>query len=207
VADTNFLPGLGDSVRIHASPGGGLTDLPGNGPERLARWAPIRFGEVPVRIAVEVPSPLLVDRGQIPANHEPPVSLQVRRSEADGTWNPLPGGPSLTRPLRDYVGIVVTLNRIPDEGGLYVYDRLGVAVTRIDFAPVREAARAGLLERTSRGEFQILLAWNGRDDRGHDVASGVYLARIYGWLRDGSRHDAVNVVRRVGVRRPLPDNF
>lgn len=201
----SFLAAPGDSVRIFAAPRGGLTDQDFNAPETLAHWTPIRFPELPIRMEVEVATPLLVDRGQILSPLEPPVSVLVRK-DGRAPWNPLPGGIPLARPLDDYASVLVTLNRIPDDGGLFIYDRLGVAVTHLDFRAVRQAADAGLLERTRRGDYQILFAWNGCDAAGRKVATGIYLARVYGWIADDHRSGAVNVVRTIGVRRPLPSN-
>jgi hypothetical protein len=207
LADPAFVPKAGDSVRVHPAPRGGLTDLDGNAPERLAYWTPIRFDPLPLWITVDLPAPMLLDRGQILTKNKPPVTLLVRRGPEEPEWKPLPGGTALARPIEDYARVVVTLNRIPDEGGMYIYDRMGVAVGKVEFAAVQRAAEAGLLARTSRGEFQILLAWNGCDAEGRKVATGVYLARVYGWIRDDHHSEAVNVVRKIGVRRLLPDNF
>jgi hypothetical protein len=205
--DSTFVVGAEDSARIFSAPQGALSDLMGNAPGTLAYWTPIRFGVPPIWISVEVPEPLLVDKGQEIPRSEPTVTVLVRKNEDVPVWTPLPGGVGLSRPMDDYASVVVTLNRIPTEGGMYIYDRLGVAVAKVELDGLRAADEAGLIDRTRQGDFQVLLAWNGCDSQGRKVASGIYLARVLAWFNENGHREAANVVRTIGVRRRLEANF
>lgn len=206
--DSTFLAGKQDSVRIFAKPQGGLTDTAGNAAMAFAHWTPLVFGAPPIRITVGVPNPVMYDKGEVIPVGEDPVRILVRRSESDTiSWTPLPGTKELPRPLGQFSGITIDLNRIPDEGAMYIYDLMGVSVVKVDLSSLKAAADAGLLSRTRRGDYQIFLAWNGCDATGKKVATGIYLARVFGWIRENNVPEAVNVVKKMGIRRALKDNI
>ncbi len=203
--DSTFPARLGDSVRIHAKPAGALSDTVANAPQRLAYWAPLAFGQPPLFIQTQVPTPVVIDRGwNIPAN-QPPVTILIRK-DPHSEWTTLTGEKPL-QPIGQYSGLTLNLNRIPEGGGLYVYDLLGVAVVKKDLSELLPAAQAGVIQRTRRGDYEIFLAWDGCDMKGNKVATGIYLARVYGWAVEENRRSMINVVKKLGIRRELPSTM
>jgi hypothetical protein len=82
--------------------------------------------------------------------------------------------------------------------GLHVYDILGVHVASasVRFDPAT-------LPSDRLGRVQVRLMWNGRDERGRRVASGVYLMRaILQATRSGPTARIENTIWKVGL---LPD--
>ena len=152
-------------------------------------------------IQADVPVPVVIDRGwEIPAG-QVPVQVLVRK-DPNAEWTTLSGEKPL-QPIEQYSGVTLSLNRIPEGGGLYIYDLLGTAVVKKDLSELLPAAAAGIVERTRRGDYEIFLAWDGRDMNGNKVSTGIYLARIFGWAKDGDRRSMINVVKKLGLRREV----
>lgn len=203
--DSTFPAHTGDSVRIFAKPAGALSDTEANTPGRLAHWTPLVFGLPPLFIQTRVPTPVVIDRGwDIPAN-QPPVTILIRK-DLNAEWTTLTGEKPL-QPIGQYSGLTLNLNRIPEGGGLYVYDLLGVAVVKKDLSELLPAAQAGVIQRTRRGDYEIFLAWDGCDMKGNKVGTGIYLARVYGWAQEENRRSMINVVKKLGIRRELPSTM
>lgn len=200
--DSTFPARPGDSIRIYAKPGGALSDTVANAPELLAHWTALEFGQPPLFIETKVPVPVVIDRGwDIPSN-QPPVTILVRK-DPNSEWTTLTGEKPL-QPIGQYSGLTLNLNRIPEGGGLYIYDLLGTAVVKKDLSELLPAAQAGMIERTRRGDYEIFLAWDGCDMKGTKVSTGIYIARVYGWANDGKQRAMINVLKKLGIRRELP---
>jgi len=204
--DSSFKARPGDSVRISAKPTGALSDTVGNQPGSLAFWTPLNFGKPPLIIEAVVPNPVMIDRGgDIPAG-EQPITILVRNGSDDSAWSTLQG----EKPLQsagNYSGVVLNLNRIPEGGGIYIYDLVGTAVVRFDLSGLIAAANAGQIERTRRGDYQIFFAWDGRDMNGQKASTGIYIARAFGWVRENNQRTMINVLKKMGIRRELPLNM
>ncbi len=198
--DSTFAGTKGDSLRISAAPGGALSDTAGNAPERLAWWTPIVWGAPPALLDLEVPHPVLELEKSAPAD----VSRVTRyvRQTADASWKPVDGGhPDPTHRS----GVVVTLNRIPTNLALFIYDNMGVSVLTQEFSDLAKLADQGLLSRTRRGDYEMWLAWDGRDDRGLPVATGVYFVRMHARIHgESGERILLNAVRKVGIHRTVP---
>jgi hypothetical protein len=204
--DSTFPARAGDSVRISARPTGNLSDTSANTPGSLAFWTPLEFGKPPLIIEAIVPTPVMIDRGEAPPAGQRPITILVRKNPNDSTWSTIQGE-APGQSMGSYSGVVLNLNRIPEGGGIYIYDLVGTAVVRFDLSGLIAAANSGLIERTRRGDYQIFFAWDGRDMNGQKASTGIYIARAFGWVREDSRTTMVNVLRKMGIRRELPENM
>lgn len=202
LVDSLFPAKLGDSLRIAAA--GAISDTALNVPETLARWAVIEWGQPPPSLVVGVRKDVVRAPPEAAPSSEPPLTALVRDpttetwTRGDNTGSPVPDG------LQErFGGPVVRLNRIPKNLSLYVYDNMGTAVLDRDLSDLAKMQEQGLLKRTRRGDFEVWLAWNGKDRLGRPVASGVYTFRVVGWFREGTQMMIVNGLVSQGVfRRP-----
>ena len=197
--DSTFLATASDSVRI--AQGGGIADLLGNAPGRTALWAPIEVGPTRLKLQVQ-PWPAMANYTgwQLPPS-EPPLSVFVRATSSD-PWRTLDGA----APAQDashYAGLLLKTNKDLDDAVIYVYDNSGVAVTKIDLAPVQELVRQGLLPTTVRGDIQVWIAWNGKGNHFAMASSGVYLFRVIAWKMFEGRRELVHQVYTLGWRNPI----
>jgi hypothetical protein len=201
VHDTDVVR-FGDSLRLAAfSTGGTIADLLGNRPGDTAKWVPIRWMEPSPRLELEVPNPIArASEASVPSN-EPAISVLVRPAEGSA-WGVGSGStsPDLSTPegRTRLGGVVVRLNRLPRELGVYIYDNMGVAVLSHDVTDIESLAQAGILARTRRGDYEIWLAWDGKDQNGRLASTGVYTFRVFGRVEDGSQLFLLNQIRKTG---------
>lgn len=202
LVDSQFPAKLGDSLRIAAA--GALSDTSLNAPETLAHWSVIEWGQPPPSLTVGVRKDVVRAPPEAAPASEPPLTALVRDptteswSRGEDIGSPVPQG------LEErFGGPVVRLNRIPKNLSLYVYDNMGTAVVDRDLSDLARMQEQGLLKRTRRGDFEVWLAWNGKDRLGRPVASGVYTFRVVGWFREGTQMMIVNGLVSQGIfRRP-----
>ncbi|MEK7393422.1 MAG: vWA domain-containing protein [Fibrobacterota bacterium] len=204
--DSSFTASLGDSVRISSRPTGALSDMAGNLPGKFAFWTRLQFGAPQLILEASIPTPVVIDRGgEIPVGQKP-ITLLVRKDPYDSSWTTVQGEAPM-QPVGSYSGMILNLNRIPEGGGIYIYDLLGTAVVQFELTGLIEAANAGQIERTRRGDYQIFLAWDGRDMNGQKVSTGIYIARAFGWVTVDNQRTMINVLKKMGIRRELPINI
>jgi len=180
-----------------------LGDLSGNQPGRLAWWTPIEWGAPPPVLHLVVPYAIaLTLETEVPAS-EPPISILIRKA-SDGAWVPADGnGPQgLGTPGGEarLSGVVVRLNRIPEGLGMYVYDNMGVLVLNRDLSDLATLAQAGAIPRTRRGDYEVWLAWDGKDGAGRLASTGIYRVRVYGWVKDEGKLLLLNQLRTLGFK-------
>jgi len=195
----------GDSLRITATPSGALSDDAGNSPGSLAWWTPIVWGQPPVNLALDVPHPVVQFGSEPVPPQESPITLLVHPDLTQTTVWTAPQGPTPSGLDTRFGGPVVRLNRIPVTLGMYVYDNLGVFVLSQDLSGLDTLISSGALTRDRRGDYEIWLAWNGKDAKGRDAATGVYTIRVFGWLKDGGRTYLFNVLKKQGLHRLYPN--
>ncbi|MBK8804753.1 MAG: hypothetical protein IPN71_22350 [Fibrobacteres bacterium] len=200
VVDSNFIGRPGDSVRF--SWPGALADAEGNAPERFAHWAPLDWGEVPATMDVDLPHPMVRADGIVVPPGEPAIQPFVRKSPSD-PWTAPDGTPAPAGDER-FSGMLVRLNRVPENVILYIYDNLGNSVAYQELPMFRQWVDKGQITRTRRGDFEVWLAWDGMDNKGKPVGSGVYLMRAVAWFKDGNQLRIVNQLRNTGIHRTIP---
>lgn len=202
LVDSLFPAKLGDSLRIAA--GGALSDTSLNAPETLARWTAIEWGQPPPSLVVGVRKSLVRAPPEAAPASEPPLTALVRDPTTDAWSRGEDIGAPIPEGLQErFGGPVVRLNRIPKNLSLYIYDNMGTAVLDRDLSDLAKMQEQGLIKRTRRGDFEVWLAWNGKDRLGHPVASGVYTFRVVGWFREGTQMMIVNGLVSQGIfRRP-----
>lgn len=202
LVDSLFPAKPGDSLRIAAA--GALSDTSLNVPETLAHWIAIEWGRPPPALGVGIRKNIVRSPPESHPVSEPPLTALVR----DPTTNDWNRGENVGAPLPEgleerFGGPVVRLNRIPKNLSLYIYDNMGTAVLDRDLSDLAKMEADGLLKRTRRGDYEVWLAWNGKDRLGNAVASGVYTFRVVGWFREGTRMMVVNGLVSQGIfRRP-----
>ncbi len=199
VVDSSFVGRPGDSVRF--SWPGALADMEGNAPERFAHWTPLEYGAVPAHMEVELPNPMVKADGYVVPPGEPAIQPFVRKSPAD-PWT-LPDGIAAPGDTRRFSGMLVKLNRVPENVILYIYDNLGNSVAYQELPMFRQWVDKGQITRTRRGDLEVWLAWDGMDQNGRPVGSGVYLMRAVAWMKDGSQTRIVNQLRKTGIQRAI----
>lgn len=200
VIDSTFIGRPGDSVRF--SWPGALADAEGNAPERYAHWTPLEYGTVPAQMQVELPHPMVrADNIVIPPG-EPAIQPFIRKSPSD-PWT-LPDGTPAPAGDERFSGMLVRLNRVPENVILYVYDNLGNSVAFQELPMFRQWVDKGQITRTRRGDFEVWLAWDGMDGKGKPVGSGVYLMRAVAWFKEGNQMRIVNQLRNTGIHRTIP---
>lgn len=175
----------GDSLRWTAS----VQDASGNAAS--THWRPVGGSPRPAYLRITPPTPLF--RPDPGAGSTSALEVQMRSSS---TWTN-PSGAATSCDTIVCSGPTLELNQ-PMSLRIHVYDLLGVHVASASaqFDPATLAS-----DRLGRVRVRIL--WNGRDERGRRVASGVYLLR--GILRatatDGTAKIG-NAVWKIGL---LPD--
>lgn len=200
LVDTSFHGVWGDSVRIGAWPDGGVSDFVGNRPGRFAHWSPIEMGETPSRlVAMSWPAMVKYEGWIIPVS-DPGLTVLLRPTSRD-VWKTLDGKAPMQDPSH-YVGIRILSNKDLDAASLYVYDHMGLFVGHIHLAPLLEQMRGRSSGKTLRGDYEILVAWNGKDTDGRVVPSGPYLARLMAWQGFGHNRKLVHWIFKIGWRVP-----
>jgi len=200
LVDTTFPATAEDSIRLAAWPSGGIGDLSRNGPAEAARWVPLEVVPGPFRLAVTAwPSLTAWTNWTIPPG-EPALSLFVRTSPRS-SWLSPDGTPAVVD-ASHYSGMLIKLSRTLKSGMVHIYDNAGIAVARVDLAPVLDALAKGRIGNPLRGDVQIWAAWNGRSADGRMVASGVYLARVFGQAEVDGKDVVYNHVHRLGWSFP-----
>lgn len=191
-----------DSLRIAAA--GGLADVARNHPDRTAYWTSIEWSVPPPVIAIAIPHPVVkMQEAEVPAG-EPALTV-VLRDPATGAYS-APGAVLPHGLETRFGGPQLRLNRIPKRLGLYIYDNMGVAVLSKDLSQLADLSAAGLLQRDHRGQYEVWLAWDGKDAAGRPVSSGVYTFRVWGRFDIDGAVRVVNKTITEGVfrREPLP---
>lgn len=200
LVDSTFLATGKDSLRIGAWPSGGVQDPAGNRPGRFAHWAPLELGPIPLRLNARPWPSMARNTGWSVPSGEPPLSLYVRATGAD-EWRSLDGRRSPSEPSR-YTGVLLQSNSDIDDGTLYLYDNLGVAVAKLELAELAQAVRQSRTERTIRGGYQAWIAWNGTTSRGEFAPTGVYIGRLVVWKRQDKELSLVHQVFKLGWQMP-----
>jgi len=203
LVDTTFVGANGDSIRLAASPDGGIADLVGNAPGQDAAWVPLEIGKPRLKLDARAwPAVTTYAGWSIPSN-EPALSWYTRPGPGVD-WKRVDGG-APRQELSQYAGVAIRTNRELDAGVVYLYDNSGVAVATLDLAPVFVAVRDGSVKTNARGDFEVWVAWNGKSSSGRHAASGVYLARVLAWRNTDTERAVVNHVFRLGWN--VPDRF
>jgi hypothetical protein len=202
LVDSTFAGAPGDLLRITIAGTGMLADTSGNAPGRLAYWTKLEWGAPPPVLAMQVPHPVVT----LGAFEFPPAELPVARwvrATEDAPWRSVDGRRS--EDISRYSGLVVRLNRIPHTMRLYIYDNLGVDVLNIEFDDFAALVETGALQRTRRGDYELWLAWNGKDAQGRNVATGVYAVRTLVRIKDDEfGHLVLHGIRKLGIHRSIP---
>lgn len=200
LVDSSFLATDKDSLRIGSWPSGGTQDLAGNRPGRFAHWAPLELGPIPIRLDARPWPSMARNTGWQAPLDEPPLSLYVRATAKD-EWRSLDGRRSPSEPSH-YVGVMIQSNSDIDDGTLYLYDNLGVAVAKLDLTELAQAVRQSRTQRTIRGGYQVWIAWNGTTSRGEFAPTGVYIGRLVVWKRQDKELSMVHQVFKLGWQMP-----
>lgn len=193
-----------DSLRIAArAKGGTLSDVSGNTPGKLAYWVPIQWGAPPPVLRLVVPHPIAQTSETVVPSEEPPVNIMVRQTSGD-SWVPAEGSnpPGMGTPQGEsrFSGVVVRLNRIPETLGMYIYDNLGVLVLNQDLSSLSRLAGSGAIPRSRRGDYEVWLAWDGKDGGGKMASTGIYTIRVYGWVKDQGKVYLINQLKTAGLK-------
>lgn len=202
LVDSTFVGVRGDLLRITIAGTGVLADTSGNAPGRLAYWTKLDWGAPRPVLALQVPHPVV----NLEAFEFPPAEAAVARwvrATEEAPWTSVDGRRS--EDISRYSGLVVRLNRIPHTLKLYIYDNLGVDVLNIEFDDFAGLVESGALQRTRRGDYELWLAWNGKDAQGRKVATGVYAVRALVRIKDDEfGHLVLHGIRKVGIHRSMP---
>lgn len=193
----------GDSAQLDGV-GAGIADRNGNIPGPNYGWVPVKIGLRPIRLDFKLKNFLEAPLG-IGIPGVPPLSVMVRarpeRGAVDTAWVRLDGFAGVEE--RNAVHLTMTTNR-PFDGGAYLFDNLGVFVFAVDLSALKKMADAGTLPMDGSGMFQVRIAWDGRDQSGKDVVSGVYWMRLV-LKEQGGEDEPVKMLNKVfgfGIKRP-----
>jgi len=195
LVDSAFPAKVGDSLRIAL--GGALSDSAKNAPDTLAYWTPIRWGQPPPKLTISLLHPVVYHPITDAPSAEKPISIVVR-NPASQTWT-APDGDVPVGIQSRFGGPIVRLNRIPQDLGIYVYDNMGVSIVSQDLSDLSRMEANGALSRTRRGDYEVWLAWDGKDSQGNPVPSGVYTFRVVGRLHEGRDTYVVNTTITQGI--------
>lgn len=202
LVDSSFAAQDGDSVRLAAWPEGGVEDLVGNRPGRFVHWTALELGAPRVKlVAMAWPDVARYQGWSVPPS-EPTLSVFVRSGQ-NAPWKTVEG----QAPKQDashYTGILLKTNKALEGAVLYLYDNMGVAMAFVDLADVQKALRENRLESSLRGDLDAWIAWNGMTRRGTMAPSGVYIARVVGWVIIDGKREVVNQVYTLGWHNPYP---
>lgn len=196
LVDSSFHGGSGDSVRLGAWSRSALQDAGGNSPGRFAHWVPIELGELAGKLASLAWPPTIRYTGWSIPPQEPPLSVFVRSTSRD-LWRLTDGAPPLQQ-VSHYLGVRILSNTDLDAGWLYVYDHQGIFVASLDLSQTLAMLRDGVRFKTLRGDFELLVAWNGKDAHERVVPSGPYLARLVAWRNGGKSQVCLNRIFHLG---------
>jgi len=199
VVDTTFPGGAGDSIRLAASPDGGVADLLGNEPGIQAAWVPLEIGKPRFKLDARPWPAISTYRGWGIPSDEPALSWFTRPGPGSD-WKS-EDGRDPRQELSHYAGVAIRTNRDLDAGVVFLYDNSGVSVATLDLAPLFQAVRDGRVKTNSRGDVEVWVAWNGKASSGSAAASGVYLARVLAWRDSDGERAVVNRVFRLGWNR------
>lgn len=191
----------GDSAQLDGV--GGVADLAGNVPGPFYGWIPVKIGARPIRLEFKTRNYMETPAGLVLVQ-QPGLSIMVRarpeRGSFDTAWTRLDG--FLPPPEAYTLHVTMTINRA-FEGSAHIFDNLGVFVAGVDLESLKKMADVGMLPVDGSGMFQVRLAWDGRDQAGKDVVSGVYWMRLV--LKDkGEDGQGVRMLNRVfgfGIKR------
>ena len=176
----------GDSLRWTTE----VMDTSGNTASTL--WRPVGGSPRPPYLWITPPTPMFrPDPGA--GSSSPALEIQVLAGEA---WTGIQGGAAMCDSIA-CSGPTLVANQ-PMGLWIHVYDILGVHVASasLRFDP-------SSLPSDRLGRVRVRLLWNGRDERGRRVASGVYLMRgILQATRTGGTARLENTIWKVGL---LPD--
>ncbi|MBK8802923.1 MAG: fibro-slime domain-containing protein [Fibrobacteres bacterium] len=200
--DSTFAGQEGDSVRLAAWPEGGVEDGAKNRPGRFVHWTPLELGAPRAKLVAMVWPDLARYTGWMVPPSEKPLSVFLRSNQA-APWRTLDGR-SPGQATSHYAGIVLKTNKSLESARLFLYDNMGVAIAFVDLADVQRAVREGRVESSLRGDVDVWIAWNGMSRQGSMTPSGVYLARVVGWVFIDGRREVVNQVYNLGWHNPYP---
>ncbi|MCB9495734.1 MAG: fibro-slime domain-containing protein [Fibrobacteria bacterium] len=185
---------IGDSLR--------WTDVVADafGNAASTRWRPIGGTPRPLFLRLTKPRPLF-HPGAPTASVANSLQLQV---DASGRWigwdhpGAIPGSmANSTCDTLECSGPTLEINE-PVQLSLHLYDHMGVFV-----ASSQVSLDPAVLPTDDRDRVRIRILWNARDERGGEVAPGIYLMRLV--LRAKSDLDAAgmfNTVWKIGVLPP-----
>ncbi|GEM_PF-994103 len=183
LVDTFVAPSPGDGIRMDMPGAGGLLDSSGNGAGDTAAWGPLVLGPIPPHMALIPYRTVRKWNGQIPAGTEPAIQIFVHGGQGGGPWKTLDGSaPSDTSQM---VLVLFRMNG-PTDAAVYVYDNSGVFVAYQNLGAVKQAYLDGAIQTDSRGNYEVLVGWNGKAVHGM-APSGIYLMRMVGWRTVGTR--------------------
>jgi hypothetical protein len=174
----------GDSLRWTTT----VLDTSGN--PASTHWRPVGGSPRPTFLRITPPTSLFrPDPSQGSAS--PALEIQVRSGSG---WAGTGGSGTTICDTIVCSGPAMELNQ-PMSMRIHVYDLLGVhvAATSADFDPAN-------LPSDRLGRVRVRILWNGRDERGRKVASGVYLLR--GILRSTKTNGSAridNIVWKIGL--------
>jgi fibro-slime domain-containing protein len=166
-------------------------DLSGN--PASTRWRPVGGSPRPAYLRITPPTPLFrPDPAVGPIS--PALEIQVRTGTV---WTGSLGTSTAICDTITCSGPSLELNEAMSLR-IHVYDLLGVHV-----ASVSALFDPATLPSDRLGRVRVRILWNGRDERGHKVASGIYLMRgILHATGNGGRAKLGNIVWKIGL---LPD--
>jgi len=183
LVDTFVVPVPGDGIRMDIPGNGGLLDSSGNGASDTAAWGPLLLGPVPPHLGLVPYQTVRKWNGQAPPATEPAIQIFVQGGQGGGPWKTLDGSaPSDTSQML----LVLFQMNGPTDAAVYVYDNSGVFVAYQSLGAVKQAYLDGAIQTDSRGNYEVLVGWNGKATRGM-APSGVYLIRMVGWRTVGNR--------------------
>jgi hypothetical protein len=197
VVDTSWesLLSRGDSARLaHYDQGSRVWDAAGNEVGTLSRWVPIEFGLRPTEFTIKQEHSIVVNKGDNtwtePASGVPSVEFLVKNDAGDwvtvddnlqiDTSGAINGGSAAQNDISHVMIVYIKLNR-PLDGNLFIYDNLGVGVTKVDLSPLAKLWTS----ETEDALREVRITWNGTDPKGKFVATGVYLLRAVVKAQDG----------------------
>lgn len=224
----------GDSVRIAPIDAAGeMTDRNGNAPTlALAKWTRIQAAPRPPRFDVGIfPKPVMViDPAINPDNpvlsQGPQISVWVGSTgmDANGKFYPIKGssvegGSGINREsvIGNAIGPKFTVNG-PFEATAIIYDNIGTYVGQTTIKVDTNMIMSDVVKYDSTGaplmgkfagkdgSFEIAILWNGKNESGKYVGSGVYMFRVVVYQNrvtlDGRKTNVMvmNQVTKVGVK-------
>jgi hypothetical protein len=226
-------PGVGDSLRLTIA----VKDNAGNLPQTVAKWTVITGNRRVIPPNVTLSNAVIANDGPAGTEVKDasgqtlttlPLVIRPSQPGNKGDWRVLGADGKLTEtgsPFRpgtqDYAdkgskgSVIFVQTNIPLQLTLYIYDNVGTYVTSqkanitqdiLDKAQNAMAQDSILLSKV--GIVDIGLLWNGQDENGHLVTSGIYPTRLIAY-RDPTPEEKAsgrinslmyNRLVRVGVK-------